>query len=164
MSDARAATDAGLRGVEPADEHEIADALQATAGLHAACITRVCAGGIRALVARIRELEAERDHWKATFHALYVKDVSFHAAITKAALLAWPHAEDVGSDAPHIIAELAEERDAALKQAPPGWQVVPKEPTVAMERSAAGRDTRDEGIASMYSGIYRAMLAAAPRP
>ena len=45
-----------------------------------------------------------------------------------------------------------------------GWQVVPKEPTVAMERSAAGRDTRDEGIASMYSGIYRAMLAAAPRP
>ena len=34
----------------------------------------------------------------------------------------------------------------------------------AMERSATGRDTRDEGIASMYSGIYRAMLAAAPRP
>lgn len=42
--------------------------------------------------------------------------------------------------------------------------IVPKEPTVAMERSATGRDTRDEGIASMYSGIYRAMLAAAPRP
>ena len=66
MSDARAATDAGLRGVEPADEHEIADALQATAGLHAACITRVCAGGIRALVARIRELEARQvpDGWQ----------------------------------------------------------------------------------------------------
>ena len=107
-SDVKPATDAGLRGVEPADEHEIADALQATAGLHAACITRVCAGGIRALVARIRELEA--------------------------------------------------------RQVPDGWQVVPKEPTVAMERSATGRDTRDEGIASMYSGIYRAMLAAAPRP
>ncbi len=45
-----------------------------------------------------------------------------------------------------------------------GYTVVPKEPRVAMERSAAGQDTRDEGIASMYSCIYRAMLAAAPRP
>ena len=59
----------------------------------------------------------------------------------------------VGTSAGHIQA-----LDAA------GYAVVPKEPTVAMERSAAGRDTRDEGIASMYSGIYRAMLAAAPRP
>ena len=55
-------------------------------------------------------------------------------------------------------------RELEARQVPDGWQVVPKEPTVAMERSAAGRDTRDEGIASMYSGIYRAMLAAAPRP
>ncbi len=63
-----------------------------------------------------------------------------------------------------ISADAARIRELEARQVPDGWQVVPKEPTVAMERSAAGRDTRDEGIASMYSGIYRAMLAAAPRP
>lgn len=63
-----------------------------------------------------------------------------------------------------IDADAARIRELEARQVPDGWQVVPKEPTVAMERSAAGRDTRDEGIASMYSGIYRAMLAAAPRP
>lgn len=63
-----------------------------------------------------------------------------------------------------ISADAARIRELEARQVPDGWQVVPKEPTVAMERSAVGRDTRDEGIASMYSGIYRAMLAAAPRP
>lgn len=63
-----------------------------------------------------------------------------------------------------ISADAARIRELEARQVPDGWQVVPKEPTVAMERSATGRDTRDEGIASMYSGIYRAMLAAAPRP
>ena len=38
----------------PADDHEVEAALEATQGLHLACVTRVCAGGIRALVARIR--------------------------------------------------------------------------------------------------------------
>ena len=55
-----------------------------------------------------------------------------------------------------ISADAARIRELEARQVPDGWQVVPKEPTVAMERSAAGRDTRDEGIASMYSGIYRA--------
>ena len=125
MSDARAATDEevalvqwrieNMPDTEPADDYQVADALEATNGLHDACITRVQAGGIRALVAR-------------------------------------------------IAADAARIRELEARQVPDGWQVVPKEPTVAMERSAAGRDTRDEGIASMYSGIYRAMLAAAPRP
>ena len=71
---------------------------------------------------------------------------------------------DMGLLLARIAADAARIRELEARQVPDGWQVVPKEPTVAMERSAVGRDTRDEGIASMYSGIYRAMLAAAPRP
>ena len=76
----------------------------------------------------------------------------------------WMAADRVLALCARIAADAARIRELEARQVPDGWQVVPKEPTVAMERSAAGRDTRDEGIASMYSGIYRAMLAAAPRP
>lgn len=94
------------------------------------------------------------EYWRDTVHSARVTNTGTLMAATASmeAILA------------RISADAARIRELEARQVPDGWQVVPKEPTVAMERSAAGRDTRDEGIASMYSGIYRAMLAAAPRP
>ena len=63
------------------------------------------------------------------------------------------------------FADVVAERDAlkaiatALLTAPPGWKLVPVEPTPRM--SAAGF-CADEGHDP--AGVYRAMIAAAPEP
>ena len=44
-----------------------------------------------------------------------------------------------------------------------GWQLVPKEPTLKMERAALNHPD-DPEARSMYQSIYRAMIAAAPLP
>ena len=62
-------------------------------------------------------------------------------------------------DDPRPAAAAAWNQRAALLTAPPGWKLVPVEPTPRM--SAAGF-CADEGHDP--AGVYRAMLAAAPEP
>jgi len=53
-------------------------------------------------------------------------------------------------------------REAVAAAVPEGWKLVPVEPTGTM--IAAGREDQDRSGGISYSGIYRAMLAAAPSP
>lgn len=55
---------------------------------------------------------------------------------------------------------------AALLNAPPGWKLVPAEPTGEMLRAAlrAPCSGHPETGGQSYRGIYRAMIAAAPEP
>lgn len=59
-----------------------------------------------------------------------------------------------------VLAELSHStRERGVKE---NWQVVPVEPTDAM--ICAALDDHDKNYRQSYSDIYRAMLAAAPKP
>lgn len=63
---------------------------------------------------------------------------------------------------PSVQAELLWEARAALAALRETHAVVPREPTMEMQNAAALRKGSDDRY--IYADIYRAMIAAAPRP
>lgn len=89
--------------------------------------------------------------------ALEAADAAFRAAIIEAAYAAWPHAEDVGSDAPHIIAELASERDAAEARIKTLVRQVVDE--VHPQRSSPGGGEYEHGFNACREAILKILLS-----
>ena len=82
----------------------------------------------------------------------------------------WGHPQEAqsvreGEDLKYYEGELVLIRDALLN-APPGYVLVPAEPTGEMLRAAlrAPCNGHPETGCQSHRGIYRAMLAAAPEP
>ena len=63
-----------------------------------------------------------------------------------------------------IDADAARIRELEARQVPDGWQVVPKEPTLDMEVAGTEEWLTIRAMEDRAAPIYRAMLAAAPRP
>ena len=71
---------------------------------------------------------------------------------------------DMGLLLARISADAARIRELEARQVPDGWQVVPKEPTLDMEVAGTEEWLTIRAMEDRAAPIYRAMLAAAPRP
>ena len=79
---------------------------------------------------------------------------------------------DMGLLLARIAADAARIRELEARQVPDGWQVVPKEPTgqmcwegsVVEVKHLFDHDRSPHIGAKSSADVYRAMLAAAPRP
>ena len=94
--------------------------------------------------------------------------------------LGFPDHSAIHDAAKEIIAKwvawvvLADRRDRALQakeppsaggvKAPPGWKLVPVEPTVEMEVAATEAWLCESALEDRSAAIYRSMLAASPLP